>query len=135
MGLEKEEGIPPRVGAKWERILPGVHRTKIFVECLLTISQKCSVTLLKSGMDLGQEGLDLNILVLRYTERVDFRYTIIRGLFGGKLERSTVGTLLHSPAFFVRREPKAIASPLQNVVLCCSCKLNGLIKHPPPAPR
>jgi hypothetical protein len=35
MGLEKEEGIPPRVGAKWERILTGVHRTKIFVECLL----------------------------------------------------------------------------------------------------
>jgi hypothetical protein len=127
MGLEKEEGIPPRVGVKWERISTGVHRTKVSVESVLTISQKCSVTLSKTSIDLGPEGLDLNILVLKYAERVDFRYTIIRGSFGGKLEQRS--------AFFVRREPKAIASPLQNVVLCCSCKLNGIIKHPPPAPR
>jgi hypothetical protein len=90
-----------------ERISTGVHRTKISVESILTISQNCSVTLSKTGMDLGPEGLDLNILVLKYTERVGFRYTIIRGSFGAEVEaalkRSTVGTLLQSPAFFVRR--------------------------------
>ena len=84
--MEKEEGIPPRVGAKWERIATGVHRTKISVESVLTISQKCSITLSKAGMDLGPEGSDPNILVLKYTERVDFRYTIIRDSFGAEVE-------------------------------------------------
>jgi hypothetical protein len=58
-----------------ERISTGVHRTKISVESVLTISQTCSVTRSKTSMDLGPEGLDLNILVLKYTERVGFRYT------------------------------------------------------------
>jgi hypothetical protein len=69
-----------------ERISTGVHRTKISVESVLTISQKCSVTLSKSGMDLGPEGLDLTILVLKYTEMVDIRYTIIWGSFGAEVE-------------------------------------------------
>jgi hypothetical protein len=76
-GWRRRKGFRHGVGAKWERILTGVHRTKISVESVLTISQKCSVTLSKSGMDLGPEGLDLTILVLKYTEMVDIRYTII----------------------------------------------------------
>jgi hypothetical protein len=114
MGLEKEERIPPRVGAKWERISTGVHRTKIPVESVLTISQKCSVTLSKTGMDLSPEGLDLNILVLKYTVRVDYRYPIIRGSFGAE----------------VNSQP-----PCKMSSCAAAASLTTFIKHPPPAPR